>query len=48
MKATIDIAFWKKINIFSKLFLVIGMWCIHISMLLSGMDQKGDHESKNQ
>lgn len=40
MKANISTQFWKQANVLSKLFLVIGMWCMHISMRLNGMDQK--------
>lgn len=40
MKANIEIGFWKKANILSKAFLIIGMWCMHVSMVLAGMEQK--------
>ena len=40
MKANINQEVWSKFGILSKIFLVIGMFCMHMSMKLAGMDQE--------
>ncbi len=40
MKASINKKLWVRMNIFAKVFLVIGMFCMDISMKLSGLDQE--------
>lgn len=40
MKAKINTEIWKKMNILAKAFLVIGMFCMDMSMRLAGLNQE--------
>lgn len=39
MRATFDLGFWNRLNILSKILMIIGLWFVEASMWVQGYDQ---------
>lgn len=40
MKANINQELWNEMNILSRFFLVVGIFCVDLSMKMAGLEQK--------